>query len=152
MARERPDRKKRKGRKGRKGKQDGEVGCCVGAMDDCQYYCFHACPLTAINALFLALWRPAPLGRTPADPAAPRPAGRAAAALYGAVRHYRTHVSPTRPACCPYTPSCSTYAVKALHRHGALHGTRLIVGRLLRCNPAAAHRRGHNDPVPPVNG
>ncbi|MFE4976547.1 membrane protein insertion efficiency factor YidD [Kitasatospora sp. NPDC056651] len=56
-----------------------------------------------------------------------------------------TEVSPRRPACCPYTPSCSTYAVRALHRHGALRGARLTVGRLLRCRPGA----GGADPVPP---
>lgn len=82
---------------------------------------------------------------TAADPAAPVPDGVAAAALYGAVRHYRTQVSPTRRACCPYTPSCSTYAVKALHRHGAVRGARLTVGRLLRCRPGT---RGGSDPVP----
>ncbi|MEV8420231.1 membrane protein insertion efficiency factor YidD [Streptomyces niveus] len=63
--------------------------------------------------------------------------------VYAGVRHYRTEISPARPPCCPYTPSCSTYAVKALHRHGALRGGFLVLGRLLRC-------RGHRDPVPPA--
>ncbi|MEV7283421.1 membrane protein insertion efficiency factor YidD [Streptomyces sp. NPDC093252] len=83
-----------------------------------------------------------------ADHAAPRPGGRVAGALYDGVRQYRTKVSPTRPACCPYTPTCSTYAVQALHRHGALRGARLTLGRLLRCRPGAARRRGFQDPVP----
>ncbi|MFC7216975.1 membrane protein insertion efficiency factor YidD [Streptomyces polyrhachis] len=51
---------------------------------------------------------------------------------------------------CSGTPSCSTYAVRALHRHGALRGGRLIPGRLLRCRPGAARRRGFRDPVPPA--
>lgn len=84
-------------------------------------------------------------GRRAADPSAPAPRGFAAGVLYGAVRYYRTEVSPRRPACCPYTPSCSTYAVQALHRHGALRGARLTAGRLLRCRPGA----GGTDPVPP---
>ncbi|MFJ2775269.1 membrane protein insertion efficiency factor YidD [Kitasatospora sp. NPDC087315] len=84
---------------------------------------------------------------TGADRAAPVPEGFAAGALYGAVRYYRTEISPKRPACCPYTPSCSTYAVQALHRHGALRGARLTVGRLLRCRPGATPRGGA-DPVP----
>ncbi|MFC5665117.1 membrane protein insertion efficiency factor YidD [Kitasatospora misakiensis] len=82
------------------------------------------------------------------DPAAPPPRGLAAAVLYGAVHHYRTEISPKRPACCLYTPSCSTYAVQALHRHGAVRGARLTAGRLLRCRPAAARRRNGVDPVP----
>ncbi|WP_307128754.1 membrane protein insertion efficiency factor YidD [Streptomyces sp. B1I3] len=82
------------------------------------------------------------------DRAAPRPDGRAAGALYEVVRRYRTRVSPLLPACCPYTPSCSTCAVKALHRHGALRGGRLVLARLLRCRPGAARRRGFHDPVP----
>ncbi|MGC0207956.1 membrane protein insertion efficiency factor YidD [Streptomyces levis] len=48
-----------------------------------------------------------------------------------------------------WPPTCSTYAVRALHRHGALRGGRLILVRLLRCRPAAARRRGFHDPVPP---
>ncbi|BFV56185.1 hypothetical protein KCMC57_up12890 [Kitasatospora sp. CMC57] len=83
--------------------------------------------------------------RAAADPAAPVPSGPAAAALYGAVHHYRTRISPTRRACCPYTPSCSTYAVQALHRHGALRGARRTAGRLPRCRPGT---RGGQDPVP----
>ncbi|MQS37753.1 membrane protein insertion efficiency factor YidD [Streptomyces katsurahamanus] len=120
----------------------------MGTIDTCGYYCGPACPVTAVNAIFLALWRPALSSIGTADPAAPRPDGRVAAALYGAVRHYRTHISPTQPARCPYTPSCSTYAVKALHRHGAVRGSRLIAARLLRCRPSAARRRGRVDPVP----
>ncbi|MER7958479.1 membrane protein insertion efficiency factor YidD, partial [Streptomyces sp. NPDC096030] len=81
-------------------------------------------------------------------PPAPRPQGRVAGALHAGVQHYRTEISPTRPPCCPYTPSCSTYAVTALRRHGALRGGRLTVARLLRCRPAAARRRGFTDPVP----
>ncbi|WP_328907972.1 membrane protein insertion efficiency factor YidD [Streptomyces sp. NBC_00234] len=75
-----------------------------------------------------------------------------AAALYRSVRHYRVAVSPARPACCPYTPSCSTYAVQALHRHGTLRGGWLILVRLLRCRPEVARRRGFRDPVPPGRG
>ncbi|MFD0278226.1 membrane protein insertion efficiency factor YidD [Kitasatospora sp. NPDC127111] len=87
-------------------------------------------------------------GRGAADPAAPAPGGFAAGVLYGAVRYYRTEISPKRPACCPYTPSCSTYAVQALHRHGAVRGARLTAGRLLRCRPGAARRGNGVDPVP----
>ncbi|MEU9132521.1 membrane protein insertion efficiency factor YidD [Kitasatospora sp. NPDC048540] len=103
-------------------------------------------PLTALAALKAAVGaatgRP---GRAAADPAAPVPRGAAAAGLYGAVRFYRTRISPNRRPCCPYTPSCSTFAVQALHRHGALRGARLTAGRLLRCRPGT---EGGHDPVP----
>ncbi|MEV0172842.1 membrane protein insertion efficiency factor YidD [Streptomyces sp. NPDC050803] len=99
--------------------------------------------MTALLTLVTApsLRRPAP------DPAAPVPRGRAARVLYSAVAHYRREISPTTPARCPYTPTCSTYAVQALHRYGALRGTLLTVGRLLRCTPAQARRRGGRYPL-----
>ncbi|WP_229914077.1 membrane protein insertion efficiency factor YidD [Streptomyces capitiformicae] len=88
-----------------------------------------------------------PAVRSP-DPAAPAPRGRAACALYSAVVHYRRRISPATPPRCPYTPTCSTYAVQALHRHGALRGGLLTIRRLLRCTPAEAERRHGVDPVP----
>ncbi|WP_405607744.1 membrane protein insertion efficiency factor YidD [Streptomyces sp. NBC_01511] len=150
-ARERQARHRRQGRyeSGDDGPRDDDnddTGCLEKAADSC-VMCRQCCPqmwLSALPAVFFAFLRPS-AGR---DPAAPRPAGRTAGALYGAVRHYRAEISPDRPPCCPYTPSCSTYAVKALHRHGALRGGRLVVGRLLRCRPGAARRRGFRDPVP----
>ncbi|WP_406858944.1 membrane protein insertion efficiency factor YidD [Streptomyces sp. HUAS MG47] len=140
------DQAERRAAKRRKRKESGEEGCCAGALDGCAAT-GPCCSVFALTALFSALvQRGGPAHR--ADPAAPRPAGRLAGALYGAVHHYRTEVSPARPPCCPYTPSCSTYALRALHRHGARRGARLIVGRLLRCRPGAARRRGFQDPVP----
>ncbi|MET4924089.1 membrane protein insertion efficiency factor YidD [Streptomyces sp. PSRA5] len=143
----------RQSRQGRYGSRDDEPrgkekeSCLEGAADQC-VMCRQCCPqmwLSALPALFLALLRRPSAGP---DPAAPRPAGRPAGAMYAAVRHYRAEISPDRPPCCPYTPSCSTYAVKALHRHGALRGGLLVLGRLLRCRPGAARRRGFRDPVP----
>ncbi|MGW6917023.1 membrane protein insertion efficiency factor YidD [Kitasatospora sp. NPDC054939] len=136
-------------RRNKKKKNDnsdcGDCGDCGGC---------DACLITLIPAMVAAGLRFAAgsvlSGRrraAGADPSAPVPDGFAAGALYGAVRYYRTEISPTRPACCPYTPSCSTYAVQALHRHGALRGARLTAGRLLRCRPGVA-RRGGPDPVP----
>ncbi|WP_405014083.1 membrane protein insertion efficiency factor YidD [Kitasatospora sp. NBC_01539] len=131
----------------RRPKRDNDCcdGCdCLGELaDPCLVVLI---PLTAVSALRAAVGS---LGgrraRGPADPAAPVPRGPLAAGLYGAVHHYRTEISPRRRACCPYTPSCSTYAVQALHRHGALRGARLTAARLLRCRPGTA---GGHDPVP----
>ncbi|MDT9688994.1 membrane protein insertion efficiency factor YidD [Streptomyces sp. P9(2023)] len=131
----------------RRGREDKEEGCCAGCLDQyvaCSAQCCPQMAMTLLPALFLALVRPS----SGHHPAGDRPAGRVAGALYTGVRFYRDEISPTRPPCCPYTPSCSTYAVKALRRHGALRGGLLTVARLLRCRPSAARRRGYADPVP----
>ena len=51
------------------------------------------------------------------------------------VHAYRRVVSPALPARCRYHPSCSSYAVEAVRRHGVLRGGVLSAWRLLRCNP-----------------
>ncbi|MFJ4559889.1 membrane protein insertion efficiency factor YidD [Streptomyces massasporeus] len=140
---------KRGRRKGADGEKD--EGCCAATLDTLAHPC--CCGGVSQAAMLLAVLRPSLTNAGHgADPAAPPPDGRVSAAMYRAVRHYRVEVSPTRPACCPYTPTCSTYAVQALHRHGALRGGRLILARLLRCRPGAARRRGLQDPVPPGRG
>ena len=68
-------------------------------------------------------------------------------ALIGVIRFYQRFVSPLTPPSCKYYPSCSSYAVTALRRHGALRGTALAVWRVLRCHPWAA---GGVDDVPPA--
>jgi len=50
-----------------------------------------------------------------------------------------------RPSPCRYVPSCSTYAVEALERHGATRGTWLAIRRLGRCHPWGGYGA---DPVP----
>lgn len=66
-------------------------------------------------------------------------------ALIGLVRLYQKGISPRKPPCCKYIPTCSQYAIEALERFGALKGTALAVWRILRCNPFS---RGGYDPVP----
>ena len=58
---------------------------------------------------------------------------------------YKQVLSPLFPPACRYTPTCSEYAVEALDRHGALRGSALAFGRLLRCHPFVS---GGYDPVP----
>ena len=71
---------------------------------------------------------------------------RLADRMIAAVRVYQQEISPMRPACCSFQPTCSAYAVEALERHGARRGAWLTVRRLVRCRPGAA---GGADPVPP---
>jgi len=87
--------------------------------------------------------RPGLMG--PDTGAAQVPTGSAARVLHAAVRVYQTEISPGRPSCCRFTPTCSSYAATALVRHGAWRGSLLTVRRLRRCRPGGA--RGH-DPVP----
>lgn len=74
-----------------------------------------------------------------------RQPGPIARALLVTLRVYRTAISPARPPCCRYTPSCSAYALEAIEVHGAARGSWLALRRLLRCHPF--HAGGH-DPVP----
>ncbi|KFA90750.1 membrane protein insertion efficiency factor YidD [Archangium violaceum] len=61
------------------------------------------------------------------------------------IRFYRRFLSPLLPPACRFHPSCSSYALQALHKHGALRGSRLTLWRLLRCQP---FHPGGFDPVP----
>jgi putative membrane protein insertion efficiency factor len=50
-----------------------------------------------------------------------------------------------RPSPCRFWPTCSSYAVEAIERHGAGPGSLLALRRLVRCHPWGG--RGV-DPVP----
>jgi putative membrane protein insertion efficiency factor len=78
-----------------------------------------------------------------ADGQPPAP-GLAARILIGLVRIYQA-ARAGRPSPCRYVPSCSSYAVEALQRHGSLKGSWLAVRRLSRCHPWGGHGA---DPVP----
>ena len=66
--------------------------------------------------------------------------------LLWAIRLYRSQLSPTKPPCCRYIPTCSQYALEAVEKYGALKGGWLAFRRILRCNPFS--KRGPYDPVP----
>lgn len=51
------------------------------------------------------------------------------------LRWYRRTISPTLGQRCVFEPSCSRYAEVALAQHGFVRGSRLTIGRLLRCRP-----------------
>jgi putative membrane protein insertion efficiency factor len=54
------------------------------------------------------------------------------------VRGYQRGLSPLLGDRCKYHPTCSQYAVDALHEHGAVRGAVLAAWRVLRCNPWSA--------------
>ena len=58
---------------------------------------------------------------------------------------YRKYISPLKPPCCRFTPSCSAYAIEAFKKRGFFVGLFLTVWRILRCNPFS---KGGYDPVP----
>lgn len=62
------------------------------------------------------------------------------------VRGYRLLLKPWLGNACRFEPTCSQYALTALGRHGALAGSTLTAGRLLRCHPWCC---GGVDEVPP---
>ncbi|MFV8281872.1 membrane protein insertion efficiency factor YidD [Christiangramia marina] len=66
--------------------------------------------------------------------------------LISLVRFYKAVISPLTPATCRYTPSCSSYAVKAIEVHGPVYGSWLAIKRIFSCNPWGG--QGY-DPVPP---
>ena len=59
----------------------------------------------------------------------------AIALLSAPIRAYRFVLSPLLPNACRFTPSCSVYALEALHSHGPVKGLWLTLRRLSRCHP-----------------
>jgi len=61
------------------------------------------------------------------------------------IRFYQRHISPCKPPCCRFIPTCSQYAYEAISKYGAIKGGALALWRLLRCNPF-----NHGDIYDPV--
>ena len=61
------------------------------------------------------------------------------------VKLYRKFISPLKPPCCRFTPTCSQYALEAFTKRGFFVGFALTTYRILRCNPFS---KGGEDPVP----
>jgi hypothetical protein len=75
----------------------------------------------------------------------------AATILIFIIRIYRLMISPAQTflfgptAGCRFTPTCSQYAIDAVHSHGTIAGSWLAAKRICRCHPFG--KCGH-DPVP----
>ena len=61
------------------------------------------------------------------------------------VKFYQKFISPLKPPCCRFTPTCSAYTLEAFTKRGFFAGLILTTGRILRCNPFF---KGGYDPVP----
>lgn len=64
------------------------------------------------------------------------------------VRFYQSAISPYTPSSCRYSPTCSSYTLEALKRHGVFKGGWLALKRIGSCHPWGGS--GY-DPVPEKN-
>ena len=62
------------------------------------------------------------------------------------IRFYQRYISPVKPPCCRFSPTCSHYAYEAITKYGALKGGWLALKRLMRCHPF--YKGDYYDPVP----
>ena len=65
--------------------------------------------------------------------------------LIAVIRLYKYFISPLLGSNCRFYPSCSSYSIEALERHGALIGCYITLKRLLKCHP---FNQGGIDTVP----
>lgn len=70
------------------------------------------------------------------------------AALLHLIRWYRERISPQRPPCCRFIPTCSAYALEAVEKYGVWKGGWLSLCRLARCQPFHRQKSIEYDPVP----
>ncbi len=61
------------------------------------------------------------------------------------IKGYKLFLSPLVGNQCRFEPTCSTYAMEAITRYGAIKGSWLTIKRLVRCQPLC---KGGEDPVP----
>ncbi|OOM11055.1 membrane protein insertion efficiency factor YidD [Clostridium saccharobutylicum] len=64
--------------------------------------------------------------------------------LINLINFYRKYISPRRPSCCRFIPTCSQYALDAINKYGVFKGSIMAIYRILRCNPFC---KGGYDPV-----
>ena len=68
--------------------------------------------------------------------------------LLALIRLYRGYISPMRPPCCRFIPTCSEYALEAVEKYGVLKGGWLALRRISKCHPFHRQKSIEYDPVP----
>ena len=68
--------------------------------------------------------------------------------LLGVIRFYQKNISPARPPCCRFIPTCSQYALEAVEKYGAVKGGWLALKRISKCHPLHRQKSIEYDPVP----
>jgi putative membrane protein insertion efficiency factor len=61
------------------------------------------------------------------------------------IRFYQVAISPFTPSTCRFEPTCSSYFIEALKKHGLFYGSYLGIKRIFSCHPWG--KSGY-DPVP----
>ena len=64
------------------------------------------------------------------------------------IRFYQHNISPLRPPCCRFIPTCSQYALEAVEKYGTIKGGGLALRRVSRCHPFHRQKSIQYDPVP----
>ncbi len=57
---------------------------------------------------------------------------------------YKKFISPLKPKCCRFYPTCSDYALLAIEKYGVISGGFKAIKRILKCHP---FNPGGYDPV-----
>ncbi|WP_282755973.1 membrane protein insertion efficiency factor YidD [Desulfuromonas thiophila] len=57
---------------------------------------------------------------------------------------YQKFISPFKPQCCRFLPTCSEYSIQAITKYGFLRGLGLSLYRIARCHPLS---KGGYDPL-----
>ena len=68
--------------------------------------------------------------------------------LLALIRGYRKYISPARPPCCRFIPTCSAYPLGAVEKYGAWKGGLLALRRILKCQSFHKQKSIDNEPRP----
>jgi len=51
------------------------------------------------------------------------------------IRLYQRFISPLKPGCCRFYPTCSQYAIQAIEKYGPFRGSWKALKRMMKCHP-----------------